>query len=154
MGAIFRWLRRLYNLLINATAVRYLSLPANVVGVTVTGAAGANAKGAYAEINDGTGITVESQIVGVIISPGMVDIYHVDLASGLGGAEVVLVANLPVELAVVVITAVGEYATAPSPIWLPTPIAIPAGTRLSARLATVGGGSDTATVAVILKQGY
>ncbi len=154
MGAIFRWLRRLYNLLINATAVRYLSLPANVVGVTVTGAAGANAKGAYAEINDGTGITVESQIVGVIISPGMVDIYHVDLASGLGGAEVVLVANLPVELAVVVITAVGEYATNPSPIWLPTPIAIPAGTRLSARLATVGGGSDTATVAVILKQGY
>ncbi len=154
MGAIFRWLRRLYNLLINATAVRYLSLPANVVGVTVTGAAGANTKGAYAEINDGTGIAVESQIVGVIISPGMVDIYHVDLASGLGGAEVVLVANLPVELAVVVITAVGEYATNPSPIWLPTPIAIPAGTRLSARLATVAGGSDTATVAVILKQGY
>ncbi len=150
MGAIFRWLRRLYNLLINATAVRYLSLPANVAHITVTGAAGANAKGAYAEIDSGAGITVESQIVGVIITPGMVDIYHVDLASGAGGAEVVLAANIPVERAQVTAAGVSDI----RPIWLPTPIAIPAGTRLSARLASVAGGSDTATVAVILKQGY
>lgn len=151
MGAMFRWLKRLYNLLIKAGDIRYLTLPANAAAVPVTGDATANTKGSYAEIDDGSGITVESQIVGVHITPGAADIYHVDIAKGALGSEVVLLTDIPVER--------DDQGTAAShafsmPIWLPTPVEVPAGTRLSACLATVGGASGVATVAVILKQGY
>ncbi|MBA7635398.1 hypothetical protein ES703_43002 [subsurface metagenome] len=151
MGAIFRWLKRLYNLLIKAVDIRYLTLPANAAAVTVTGDATANTKGVYAEIDDGSGITVESQIVGVHITPGAADIYHVDIAKGDVASEVVLLTDIPVERDDQGAAASHAFSM---PIWLPTPVEIPAGTRLSARLASVGGASATATVAVILKQGY
>ena len=142
-------LRRLYNTLVGSENIRYASYPALATGTTVTGA-GANIKGAWAEIIAAAAITEDFWIVGLQATLNAVDEYMLDLGVGAGGAEVALITNLPVEMDTRVVTAVGETDRIHAAALLPYPIRVAANSRIAGRLATVGGGSDTAEVKVIV----
>jgi len=142
-------LRRLYNTLVGSENIRYASYPALATGTTVTGA-GANVKGAWAEIIAAAAITEDFWIVGLQATLNAVDEYMLDLGVGAGGDEVALITNLPVEMDTRVVTAVGETDRIHAAALLPYPIRVAANSRIAARLATVGGGSDTAEVKVIV----
>ena len=145
-------LRRLYNTLVGSENIRYASYPVLATGTTVTGA-GANIKGAWAEIIAAAAITEDFWIVGLQATLNAVDEYMLDLGVGAGGAEVALITNLPVEMDTRVVTAVGETDRIHAAALLPYPIRVAANSRIAARLATVGGGSDTAEVKVIVATG-
>ena len=145
-------LRRLYNTLVGSENIRYASYPALATGTTVTGA-GANIKGAWAEIIAAAAITEDFWIVGLQATLNAVDEYMLDLGVGAGGAEVALITNLPVEMNTRAVTAAGETDRIHAAAWLPYPIRVAANSRIAARLATVGGGSDTADVKVIVATG-
>ena len=145
-------LRRLYNTLVGSENIRYASYPALATGTTVTGA-GANIKGAWAEIIAAAAITEDFWIVGLQATLNAVDEYMLDLGVGAGGDEVALITNLPVEMDTRVVTAVGETDRIHAAALLPYPIRVAANSRIATRLATVGGGSDTAEVKVIVATG-
>lgn len=142
-------INRLFAGLLYPVNVTLASLPANVVGVTVTGAAGANAKGAWAVVAATVG-SADVLVTGMFATLDQVDDYHFDLGSGAAGAEVVLVANVPMSR--IQVTAVGQLLQGPH-FW-PFAVLVKAGVALSARLASVGGGSDTALVTAMTATGF
>ena len=143
-------LRRLYNTLVGSENIRYASYPALATGATVTGAAAANEKGAWAQVIPAATITEDFWIVGLQATLNAVDEYMLDLGVGAGGDEVALITNLPVEMNTRAVTAAGETDRIHAAAWLPYPIRVAANSRIAGRLATVGGGSDTAEVKVIV----
>ena len=141
---------RLLSLMIDTGQdLRQSTLPANVTGVTVTGAAGANTKGVYAQIAASVGAN-DALLIGILAVLNAVDEYHIDLARGAAAAEVNLVTDWPMERQEA--TAVGQNIYHPS--FFPFGFFIVNGTRLAADLATVGGGADTAEVSAIILTGF
>ena len=146
-------LRRLYNAIIGSDSVRYASYPALATGATVTGNAAANTKGAWAQLIAAAAVTEDFWVVGVQATLNMVDEYMIDIGFGAAGAEAALITDLPVEMNTRAVTAAGETDRIHAAACLPYPIKVAANTRIAARLATVGGGSDTADVKVIVATG-
>ncbi|MDO9580502.1 MAG: hypothetical protein Q7J06_08040 [Bacteroidales bacterium] len=163
MGAIFRWIRRLYNLLINSDAIRQIVLPATA-SVTTTGGA-ANTYGAWVDVALLATVTEDTLITGISVSaPSAAGVFTVDIGSCVGyadaaaviaaGAAAIAAAHrqeVRIEYGIVVITAVGEIGWLGGYCKLDSPISIPAGVGILARQKSVAGG-QTIGVAVECKQ--
>lgn len=122
----------------NATGLNYITYPAGptVGSATVVAASvSANTKGAYAQITASSGFTcnrVSLQIYGGSSTAGLQ--YLVDLATGAGGAEVVVIPDILVALDSD--TTTSEKGTRE---W---PLAIASATRIAARCACSTGSSN------------
>ncbi len=101
--------------------------------VTITGAAGANTKGTYTQVTAATTFDSSRLYVGVIGGSVANQPYLLDIATGAGGAETVVVPDLQVPTTA---GGMGGYI-------IPVNVDIASGTRLSARVQSLSGGSDT-----------
>ncbi|MBU2578071.1 hypothetical protein KKA69_04550, partial [Patescibacteria group bacterium] len=153
-------------LLINSTAIRQIVLPATA-SVTVT-EAGANTYGAWVDVALLAAVTEDTLINGLSLSaisaPG---VFTVDIGScvGYANAAAVIAAGAPAIAAAhrqeirvaretVVVTAVGTYGLQGENVKFDSPISIPSGVGILARVKSVAGGVKTVDVAVECKQGF
>jgi len=112
--------------------------PTLASGVTVTGAAGAWTNGAYVEIIPANTVTSDFDIHFVSIEDMSAnDVYELELAYGAGDTHAGCIR---------LVKSVGNEATQQIPVQ--TPI-IPKNSRVRARVATAGGGSDTVDIALL-----
>ena len=132
MGAIFRWLKRLYTTIIGSENIRQTVQPVGApVAAVSDGAAAAWAWSAYVEIVAAAVITNPCWLCGITIHTGVVETFNGDIAiaSGDAGSEVDLaifhvVAGIP--------TAVGVSVL--GPMLLPFRIRIAGAPRLAVRI--------------------
>lgn len=121
----------------------YRIFPAGpAAGVTLTASGSADTYGSYSEV----AASVASQIllVGVLLyAGGTAGAGQVMIGRGVSGSETGCS-----EIPVYAITNAGTV----TPIWLPLPVEIPAGTRLAAKYASATGGSTIAVKLVYLVQ--
>jgi len=115
------------------------------LGVTVTASASADTKGSYAELiastesaASGLSVTLTSQSITAANTEGLLDI-----AVGSAGNEEVILADFHMSID----TADGNQAI----VIIPLPIAVPSGTRISARWQTASTEADTFTCIANLK---
>jgi len=126
MGAVFRWIRELYQFLA-ATTRRLVVFPDGAVPVTLTGIAGA--WGAWAGAGDQIAATVGVKAV---------RIYQIDMSNPSALADFEVQIGYGVALAEVWLGTI----TANSPsVTLPFPLEVPAGQRLAARCRDSVGAS-------------
>lgn len=108
-------------------------------GTTITASASGNTKGSYTEITAATAFNAQ----GIIVCLGRVDVIYnflVDIAIGAAGSEVVIVSNIPARSA----------SSCGIDLQYFLPIAIPSGTRISARCQCTSGGSITIQCSIIV----
>ena len=127
-----------------STNVRYQTLPAAAVGVTIADDA------AWDEIFDSTVVTVDYWIAGfmaVILNVAIDAGLLVDI--GTGGADgaavapaTTVVTNQPVVEDYHEVTAVGVRGGRQPQVWFPVPIRVAASTRVAARIASSPTGTD------------
>lgn len=110
-------------------------------GTTVTGHASANTKGSYVELTASTAFDADGFLL-VASTPTVAVDHMLDIAVGGAGSEAVVLANLAVEL----------YFTGGSPAVF-IPVAIPAGSRVSARVQGSTGGAAIDIALVLVKGG-
>lgn len=138
-------LRRVFNILVRSEALRYIVIPTSAdtvaaVAITTTAAAGAWTWGNYAQIAATVG-TADVQLTGLTLENlvGAAGLQgEIQIASGAAASEVPLVT---VQLA-------------RAQIDFDTPIRIPSGTRVAARLRTSTGAADTVDVKLNAKTGF
>jgi len=142
---MFQMIARLFTALINSTALRYGTFPTAADGVaavaiTIPAAAVAWTFGAWTQIVAAAGVTVEQQIVGFTLENfvGALSQGEVEIGSGAGGAE----------------AALGRFQSTAGQYLLPSPIRVPAATRLAARYRTATGVADTVDVKLIVLTGF
>ena len=160
MGAIFRWIRRLYNLLVNTSAIRSIVLP-NAASVTLT-EAGALAYGAWTDLALLATVLVDTLITHVSVSAiSAAGVFDIDIGSaeGYANAAAVIAAGAPAiaaahrqEIRVERLDVTAAGVVIGGRYKLDSPILIPAGTGIIGRVRSVAGGAKTVNVAVECKQ--
>ncbi len=162
MGAIFRWIRKLYKLLIESDAIRQIVLPATA-SVTVT-EAGANTYGAWEDVALLATVTENTLVTGVSLSAiSAAGVFTVDIGScvGYANAAAVIAGGAPaiaaahrqeIRVEYLQVTAVGIAIGGYHK--LDSPVSIPSGVGILARVKSVAGGAKTVGVAVECKQGF
>jgi hypothetical protein len=129
----------------SATGLNYVGYPTGPTATpsTITSGGGANVKGSYTEIASSTGFTCNRMLFRVVNTMGTAGRQFLfDVATGAGGAEVVLVPNLSAESG----TSVGAALS-----WERFPVSITSGTRIAVRCQASGAGGQTARVAITLE---
>lgn len=162
MGAWFRWIKRLFNSLINSVAIRSIILP-NAASVTIT-EAGALAYGAWTDIALAATVLVDTLITHLSITAiSAAGVFDIDIGSceGYADAAAVIAGGAPaiaaahrqeVRVEYLQVTAAGVVIG--GRYKLDSPVSIPAGTGIIARVRSVAGGAKTVDVAVECKQGF
>ena len=164
MGAWFRWLRRIYTSLISSDSIRQIVLPAAAASTVVTENAVANTYGDWADVALAADVLQETLITGVSITGiSAAGVFTLDIGScaGYANAAAVIAAGAPaiaaahrqsIRVEYLEVTAVGisigGYYKQDSPIH------IPSGVGILARVMSVAGGVKTVDVAVECKQGF
>lgn len=119
-----------------------ITLPAAAAGAVITAGA-AGVAGAWAEVDDGTNVpAVPFYITAVSLdTPSAAMLGTVEVGYGAGGGEA------PVASAHFEVVAAADVL---APIYFPSTVVIPGGTRVAARLTTVAG-AETATVSLSMR---
>ncbi len=117
---------------------------ASSTGVIITGSGSANTKGSWTELIASTAFDGSALIVNLRTPTAGVDML-VDIGIGASGSEVVLIPNAKAD------NGSGGAVRASQTIW---PIAVPAGSRLSARLQATTGSSTCRAQVLLLGQGF
>jgi hypothetical protein len=100
-------------------------------GVTTTASGSANTKGAWAQLISATAYDSQWLMIGVGELSGSLASYLLDIGIGGAGSEVVLIPDLAVYVYIATVTVVR---------YVCVPVAIPAGTRVAARIQASTGG--------------
>ena len=158
---------RLYIAKLNPQAVRQIVLPAGAAVTTTANAAGST-YGAWVDVAAAATVLQNTLVAGVVVSaPSATDVFTVDIGSCLGyaNAAAVIAAGAPaiaaahraevrIDWAIVVVTAVGEYARYGGYIPLTFPIWIPAGVGILGRCYGITVAAVTINVSVVCVQGF
>jgi len=163
--------RGLYGLIGPNPSLRQVVLPAGAAVVTTANAAGST-YGAWADVALLATVGLETLVYGVVVSaPSAADVFTVQLGSTrvLGvayanaaavtaaGAVVIAAAGraeVRIDWAIVVVTAVGEFARYGGYIPLPAPIYVPSGTGIIGRCYGITAAAVTISVSAVCVQGW
>jgi len=155
----------------NPDLVRQLTLPAGAA-VTLTANAAGSTYGVWADVALAATIVADTLVVGVVVSaPSATDVFTVEIGSCLvggvnyanaaaviaGGAAVIAAAarrEVRIDWAIVVVTAVGEYARYGGFIPLKIPIWIPNGVGIIGRTYGITAAAVTVDVSAVCDTGF
>ena len=158
---------RLYLAKIQTDLLRQLTLPAGAA-VTLTANVAGSTYGVWADVALAATILAPTLVAGVVVSaPSATDVFTVDIGSCLGFANAAAViaggapaiaaahrAEVRIDWAIVVVTAVGEYARYGGFIPLTFPISIPAGVGIIGRCYGVTAAAVTIGVSLVCVTGF
>src|SRR4029077_8721859 len=131
-----------------AAGLNYITYPAGptVAGTTVTANAAADTKGSYAQIVASSAFACNSVIIDVQFTAAAVGRqYRLDIATGAALSETVVVADLLAEGTNAATSVIGGTYT--------LPLAIPSGTRISARCQCSTGAATLSVTITLISAG-